>query len=145
MEIRIGELAHRSGCEVVTVRYYEKEGLLPEPGRSRGNYRLYGEDHIRRLRFIRHCRSLDMSLGEIRALLDLWDRPTQDCGEVNALVDEHIRQADARVEALLRLRQYLAALRERCTGARPVEACGILQGLADCSCHTGSSRDVAGA
>lgn len=68
MEIKIGELAKRTGCEVVTIRYYEKEGLLPEPARSDGNFRLYGAAHVERLRFIRHCRSLDMSLSEIRTL-----------------------------------------------------------------------------
>ena len=65
MEIRIGDLAKRSGCEVVTIRYYEKEGLLPKPARSGGNFRLYGEAHIERLQFIRHCRSLDMTLLQI--------------------------------------------------------------------------------
>ena len=95
MEIRIGELAQRTGCEVVTIRYYEKEGLLPEPARSSGNYRLYGEEQVKRMQFIRHCRSLDMSLGEIRTLLNLWDSPTQDCGKVNALLDDHIRQVEA--------------------------------------------------
>ena len=140
MEIRIGELAQRTGCEVVTIRYYEKEGLLPEPARSSGNYRLYGEEQVKRMQFIRHCRSLDMSLGEIRTLLNLWDSPTQDCGKVNALLDDHIRQVEARVEALLQLRLHLTALREKCAGARPVEACGILQGLVNCSCHTVSTE-----
>lgn len=74
MEIRIGALAKRSGCEVVTIRYYEKEGLMPKPARSGGNFRLYGDVHIERLQFIRHCRSLDMTLSEIRALLGLRDK-----------------------------------------------------------------------
>ena len=69
MTIKIGELARRTECQVETIRYYEKEGLLPEPTRSRGNYRLYGEAQVERLQFIRHCRSLDMTLGEVRALL----------------------------------------------------------------------------
>ena len=73
MEIRIGDLAKRSGCEVVTIRYYEKEGLLPKPARSGGNFRLYSDVHIERLQFIRHCRSLDMTLSEIRILLGLRD------------------------------------------------------------------------
>ncbi len=136
MNIRIGELARRTGCEVVTIRYYEKEGLLPRPARSGGNFRIYGEEHVERLQFIRHCRSLDMTLGEIRLLLGLRDRPAQDCGEVNALLDAHIRQVEMRVDALLQLKQHLLALREKCTGARPIKACGILQGLTDCSCHS---------
>lgn len=135
MEIRIGDLAKRSGCEVVTIRYYEKEGLLPKPARSSGNFRLYGDAHIERLQFIRHCRSLDMTLREIRALLGLRDNPTKDCDEVNVLLDTHIQQVEVRVEALLRLRQHLLALREQCSGARPVQACGILQELGNCDCH----------
>ena len=139
MEIRIGELAKLTGCEVVTIRYYEKEGLLLEPARSGGNFRLYDDAHIERLQFIRHCRSLDLTLGEIRSLLGLRDNPTEDCGEVNALLDAHIRRVEVRVEALLQLKQHLPNLREKCSGARPVEACGILQGLSDCNCPSSTS------
>lgn len=135
MSIRIGELAQRTGCEVVTIRYYEKEELLPRPARSGGNFRLYGEEHVERLQFIRHCRSLDMTLGEIRLLLGLRDSPTRDCSEVNAILDAHIRQVETRVEALLQLKQHLHTLRKKCSGVRPINACGILQGLTDCSCH----------
>lgn len=141
MEIRIGDLAKRSGCEVVTIRYYEKEGLLPKPARSGGNFRLYGDAHAERLQFIRHCRSLDMTLSEIRTLLVLRDNPTQECGEVNVLLDTHLQQVEVRVDALLLLRQHLLALRELCSGARPVQACGILQGLGNCNCHLKSATN----
>lgn len=141
MEIRIGALAKRSGCEVMTIRYYEKEGLLPKPARSGGNFRLYGNAHIERLQFIRHCRSLDMALSEIRALLSLRDNPTQDCSEINVLLDTHIQQVEVRVEALSQLRQHLLALREQCSGARPVQACGILQGLVNCNCYVASATN----
>ncbi|MDX7056814.1 MerR family transcriptional regulator, partial [Enterobacter hormaechei] len=70
------------GCEVVTIRSSEKEGLLPKPARRGGNFRWYGEAHIERLQFIRQCRSLDMTWSEIRAVLGLRDNPMQDCGEV---------------------------------------------------------------
>ena len=133
MEIKIGELAKRTRCEIVTIRYYEKEGLLPKPARSDGNFRLYGDAHVECLQFIRHCRSLDMTLGEIQALLDLRDNPNQDCGEVNALLDGHIQQVEARMETLLQLKQRLVVLRNTCTGARAVESCGILHGLSVCS------------
>ncbi len=136
MDIRIGELARRTGCEVVTIRYYEKERLLPEPARSEGNYRLYNEAHLERLQFIRHCRSLDMSLGEIRALLSLRENPTLDCSKVNAMLDTHIQQVEDQIEALGQLKQHLIILHEKCAGVRPMEACGILQGLTDSSCHT---------
>lgn len=133
MAIRIGDLARRTGCEVVTIRYYEKEGLLPAPARSGGNFRLYGDVHIERLKFIRHCRSLDMTLSEIRALLTLRENPAQDCGDISTLLDAHIQQVNVRMGALLQLREYLVVLRGRCSGARPIQTCGILQGLSDCS------------
>lgn len=90
IRMRIGELAQASLCSVETVRYYEREGLLPPPARSSGNYRLYGPGHVERLRFIRHCRSLDMSHDEMRALLAFRDSPHKGCDELNALLDEHI-------------------------------------------------------
>ena len=140
MEIRIGDLAKRSGCEVVTVRYYEKEGLMPKPARSGGNFRLYGDAHIERLQFIRHCRSLDMTLSEIRTLLGLRDNPKQDCGGINVLLDTHIQQVEVRMAALLQLRQHLVDLRERCSGSRPTEACGILIGLSASNCNVASAK-----
>ena len=73
--MKIGELAKLADCQVETVRYYEREGLLPAPARSGGNYRLYSSEHVERLTFIRNCRTLDMTLDEIRSLLALMDRP----------------------------------------------------------------------
>lgn len=67
--MRIGELAKATDTQVETIRYYEREALLPQPGRTEGNYRVYGPEHVERLSFIRYCRSLDMALDEIRALL----------------------------------------------------------------------------
>ena len=83
--LKIGELAKRTGCLVETIRYYEREGLLLEPARSEGNYRLYTDIHVERLQFIRHCRVLDMTLEEIRNLLRFRDAPDENCREVNAL------------------------------------------------------------
>lgn len=135
MNIKIGELAKRTECQVETIRYYEKEGLLPEPSRSSGNYRVYGEAHVERLRFIRHCRSLDMALGDVRALLKYRDTPDEDCGDVNALLDEHIHEVEVRVKELMQLKRHLTILREKCTSTKPTESCGILQALADNSCY----------
>lgn len=136
MPIKIGELAKRTESTVETIRYYEKEGLLPEPARSQGNYRLYGEGHIERLRFIRHCRTLDMALDEVRTLLQYRDTPTEDCGDVNALLDAHIHAVEMRVEELMQLKGHLTDLRQKCAKATPTVACGILRALADRSCHS---------
>jgi len=83
----IGELARATGCAIETIRYYEHEGLLPKPGRTSGNFRRYGQEHAELLLFIRHCRSLDMALNEIRILLTFRSAPDENCREVNALLD----------------------------------------------------------
>ena len=76
--LRIGELAKRADCLVQTVRFYESEGLLLDPARSEGNFRLYDDAHLQRLLFIRRCRAKDMTLVEIRQLLSFRDRPELD-------------------------------------------------------------------
>ena len=95
--MKIGELAKATGTQAETIRYYEREGLLPDAGRTESNYRVYGEGHARRLGFIRHCRSLDMTIGEIRTLLRFKDGPEENCDEVNALLDEHIEHVATRI------------------------------------------------
>lgn len=128
--MKIGELARRTSCQVETIRYYERAGLLPAPARSRGNYRLYDARHVEQLAFIRRCRSLDMALHEIRALLRFRDAPDENCGAVNELLDEHIRHVAERIEELQQLERQLAALRQQCGGAHPSRHCGILRDLA---------------
>ena len=138
--MRIGELARRAGCQAETVRYYEREGLLPAPGRSDGNYRLYDGSHLARLTFIRNCRALEMSLTEIRALLAIKDGAAGDCGEVNAVLDAHIGHVTERMGRLGALREQLVALRERCGGGDSVAHCGILRGLEQGEAGRGDGR-----
>ncbi len=128
--MKIGELAQVAQCSVETVRYYEKEGLLPEPARTSGNFRVYGADHLERLRFIRNCRALDMSHEEIHTLLRLADQPADDCGAINSVFDEHIAHVDERIQELVLLKTQLSVLRQRCETAHAVDDCGILLGLA---------------
>ncbi|WP_193074226.1 Cd(II)/Pb(II)-responsive transcriptional regulator [Pseudomonas sp. FME51] len=127
--MRIGELARKTGCKTVTIRYYEQAGLLPVPQRSEGNYRVYTQSHAARLLFIRNCRALDMTLDEVRRLLDYRDNPDQDCGGVNVLVDEHIEHVAARIEELKALSRQLIELRSHCAAAREAADCQILQQL----------------
>ena len=127
--MKIGDLAQATHCPVETVRYYEREGLLPAPARSSGNYRLYGEHHVERLRFIRNCRSLDMTHDEIRTLLAFRDGPEEKCDEVNALLDEHIWHVAHRIGELKALERQLKELRSRCQDVRTVRDCAIMQSL----------------
>lgn len=129
--MKIGDLARTAQCTVETVRYYEREGLLPQPARTSGNFRDYGREHAERLRFIRNCRALDMSHDEIRRILTLAEQPKGGCGAVNAVFDQHIAHVDERIRELEQLRTSLSVLRERCQSEQAVEACGILQGLAE--------------
>jgi Cd(II)/Pb(II)-responsive transcriptional regulator len=122
----IGTLAKRTQCQAETIRYYEREGLLPPPARSQGNYRQYDAAHVERLSFIRHCRSLDMTLDEIRALLDFRDAPTRNCAQVSALLDEHVHHVADRIAQLRRLERQLKHLRGLCASPGQAERCGIL-------------------
>ena len=127
--LKIGELAKRTDLLVETIRYYEREGLLPDPPRSDGNYRLYSETHLERLQFVRHCRSLDMTLEEIRDLLRFRDAPDRNCGEVNALLDEHIQHVGQRIKELRLLQKNLRGLRNLCQQEQATRDCRILQSL----------------
>jgi Cd(II)/Pb(II)-responsive transcriptional regulator len=135
--MRIGDLAESTGTAVETIRYYEREGLLAQAPRSEANYRVYGPEHVERLAFVRQCRLLDMTLDEIRVLLRFKDTPQVDCGEVNALIDEHIGHVATRIRELRQLEKQLKALREQCAGVQEGAQCGILTGLTQLASPTG--------
>jgi Cd(II)/Pb(II)-responsive transcriptional regulator len=129
LNLKIGDLARRTQCPAETIRYYEREGLLPEPTRTAGNYRVYGREHVERLAFIRNCRSLDMTLEEIRQLLRVRDIPQENCDAAHRLLDEHIAHVATRVTELQLLERQLKALRRQCGPAHVEKECGILDGL----------------
>jgi Cd(II)/Pb(II)-responsive transcriptional regulator len=129
--LKIGELAGVTGCQVETIRYYEHEGLLSEPVRSEGNFRIYGNNHLQRLQFILHCRKLDMTLNEIRRLLKFRDAPEETCTEVNILIDEHIGHVAKRISELKVLKKQLKELRNLCQVTQSAGDCGILKSLAE--------------
>lgn len=127
--MKIGELAKATGTSVENIRFYEREALLPAPMRSENNYRSYGDEHIERLTFIRHCRSLDMALGEIRALLRFKETPQANCEGVNELLDEHIGHVAERIRELRALEKQLNVLRAQCAETSAAGCCGILKEL----------------
>lgn len=146
--MKIGELARTSATPVATIRFYEREGLLPTPGRTEGNYRVYTAEHAVRLGFIRQCRNLDMTLDEVRVLLRFKDAPQADCGEVNVLLDEHIGHVALRMRELRALEVTLHALRAQCVSPQAGIDCGILHGIEDRAGRPGKTlprRHVRGA
>lgn len=146
--MRIGELAEASGTPIETIRFYEREGLLPAPARTEGNYRIYTAAHADRLGFIRQCRNLDMTLDEVRLLLRFKDEPQSDCGEVNDLLDEHIGHVALRIRELRALEGELRTLRKQCAVPHASADCGILQGIEEAAGQGGKRaplRHVRGA
>jgi Cd(II)/Pb(II)-responsive transcriptional regulator len=127
--MRIGDLAEATGTAAETIRFYEREGLLPSARRADNNYRIYTTAHADRLAFIRQCRSLDMTLDEVRALLRLREKPRKDCSEVNTVLDEHIGHVAQRIRELRALQKDLKVLRARCSSPHTIDDCGILSGL----------------
>jgi Cd(II)/Pb(II)-responsive transcriptional regulator len=126
--MRIGELASRAACDVQTVRFYEREGLLEEPAREASGYRRYEARHLERLSFIRRCRSLDIPLPEVRQLLELAAQPARSCGQVDGLVDRHIALVSQRARELNELRLQLVDLRRSCDGDSS-HPCAILEAI----------------
>lgn len=139
--MRIGELAQQAGVDVQTVRYYEREGLLAAPSRTASGYRAYGPEHLERLNFVRHCRSLDMPLAEIKRLIDVSRDSGVSCDQVNALVRTHLERVQTKRKALQALEAQLEALSAQCASGHRVADCGILEELIHaahgeaCACH----------
>lgn len=127
--MKIGQLADKSGSSVQTIRYYEKEGLLPAISRTEGNFRVYDSNALQQLLFIRQCRQLGISIEEIRKLEELKVSPGTGCDEVYRLVDDHIQTISERIRDLKQLKKELGALRKTCSTGRSVENCGILKSL----------------
>ena len=128
--LSIGELSRATDCKVETIRYYEKIGLMPEPARSVGNQRRYGERHRDRLHFIRHSRQLGFRIDAIRELLALSDQEHRDCAAVDALARRHRDAVDDRIGALCALRDELDRMIEGCAGG-DVAHCGVIEVLGD--------------
>lgn len=129
--MKIGDLAKATGTQTETIRYYERENLLPIAMRTESNYRVYDSSHVERLAFIRHCRCLDMTLDEIRVLLHFKDAPDEKCGAVDALLQEHIRHVVSRIRELQALESELRSLQQQCSPGHLAGECGILGGLAN--------------
>ena len=127
--MKIGELATRAGVDVQTIRYYEREGLIMEPPRTNAGYRVYGEEDFAVLSFIRHCRSLDITLAERRILLDFRAHPDRTCEDVDRIIAKHVEEVQKRIAVMQLLEQQLCALKLSCGETRTVAQCGILQSL----------------
>ncbi|QDL94956.1 helix-turn-helix domain-containing protein (plasmid) [Paroceanicella profunda] len=126
----IGTLARRTGTRVQTIRYYEQVGLMPEPGRTAGGQRRYGDGDLDRLSFIRHARQLGFSLEAIRELIDLADHPGRDCSDVDSIARRQLREVERRLARLEALRLELQRMVRECHGGSTSD-CRVLEVLRD--------------
>jgi MerR family mercuric resistance operon transcriptional regulator len=129
-DLRRGDLARVTGCNLETIRYYEAVGLLPTPARSAAGHRLYGGGDVRRLRFILRARELGFSLADIRGLLGLGDGALQSCAEVRDRTATHLHEVQAKIADLQRIEAVLSQTMARCSG-KLVPDCPILDSLRD--------------
>lgn len=140
-ELTIGQLAKRAGVGVETVRFYERQGLLPEPDRRASGYRQYDPAAAARLRFIRRAQQLGFTLKEVRELLALRDDPDATRANVRGQALAKVADIEARIAALTRMRDALLPLTAACDGHGPAAGCPILQAFDEPTTdHPGASR-----
>jgi MerR family copper efflux transcriptional regulator len=127
--LTIGEVAEQTNVHIETLRYYERRGLVARPPRSASNYRLYPEDAVRRVRFIKRAQELGFSLNDIKELLSLRAGPEAGCAEVRACAQAKMKDIDAKIGALMAMKYALSTLVAECSGNGPLSDCPILESL----------------
>lgn len=125
----IGQLGRLTGAGVETIRYYEREGLMPRPPRRASGYRKYADDAVTRLRFIRHAKELGFGLKDIKGLLALRVTPGTTCADVRKRAEKQLADVRAKLEMLQRIETALIKLTAACRGRGPTSACPILDAL----------------
>ena len=129
--MKIGELAQKAEVNIDTVRYYERQGLLPEPQRLRSGYREYAAEDVSRLRFVRRAKALGFTLQEIRDLLELSSHREEDMAGMKSAAMEKLANVEAKLAELTRIRDGLEVVIASCPGHGALEQCPILNALAE--------------
>jgi MerR family transcriptional regulator, copper efflux regulator len=127
--LTIGQVAEQANVHIETLRYYERRGLVARPPRSASNYRLYPEDVVRRVRFIKRAQGLGFSLNDIEELLSLRAAPEAGCAEVRACAEAKMKDIDVKIGALTAMKNALSTLVAECSGEGPLSDCPILESL----------------
>lgn len=127
--MQIGQLAQHAGVAIDTVRYYERQGLLPQPQRRASGYRQYGDQDVSRLKFIRRAKELGFTLQEIHDLLALSDDRHADRAEVRTLAQHRLLDIERKLRELAAMRDTLARLVDHCSGHGPLQGCPIIDTL----------------
>lgn len=145
----VSKLANAAGVHIETVRFYEREGLLPKPERSSGGHRLYSDDDAERLRFIQRSKDVGFTLKEIHELLFLRDSNIATCGDIGEVARRKLAEIEAKLALLHQMRDHLKELVDQCPGGTAsVKECNILQDLEGKTCcddHPKSQKKIVGA
>ena len=126
----IGALSRATGVKIETIRYYERQELLDNPPRTEGGHRSYGQEHLKRLFFIRRSRQLGFSMEEIRELLVMVDGDSYTCGQIKALTVEHAKSIRKKIADLEKMESTLLRISAQCKGGK-VPDCPIVDALSD--------------
>jgi MerR family mercuric resistance operon transcriptional regulator len=126
--LTIGTLSDRAGCKVETIRYYERIGLMPRTDRSEGGHRLYDDEHVKRLGFIRRSRELGFTLDQVRTLLRLVDGRRYTCAEVKRITVAHLEEIHRKVADLGTIERVLRDMAAQCDGGA-VPKCAVIDAL----------------
>ncbi len=129
MNRTVGWVAKEAGVNVQTILYYERRGLLPRAARSPSGYRLFDEEAVRRIRFIKRAQELGFSLKQITALLALQGEQDASCAEVSRMATSHLEDIEQKIHDLERMREALMPLVEACPGKGSLKMCPILESL----------------
>ena len=129
MSLKIGHVAERGGVNRQTIRYYEREGLLPKPPRLASGYRMFPDAAVRRVRFIKRAQELGFSLAEIRDLLSLRDETGAGAREMRERAEAKIADIEQKISALRAMKYALSKMTEKCPGCGPLSECPILDAL----------------
>lgn len=126
--LSIGGLSEKTGVNIETIRYYERENILPKPSRSDGGRRIYNNEDVRRLNFVHKCRNLGFSLREIVSLMSLVDTGNFTCKQVHELTVVHVKEVSEKIENLKRMERVLLEMADRC-GKGSIPDCPIIDSL----------------
>lgn len=124
----IGQLSRQTGVNIETIRYYERVGIMPNPSRSGGGHRLYDEEHLKRLAFVKRSRELGFGLDDIRELLALVDGGAFTCAEVHTITTSHLEDVKKKIADLRRMERVLKSIAAECS-LGDVPECPIIDTL----------------
>ena len=126
--LSIGGLSGKTGVNIETIRYYERENILPQPSRSDGGRRIYDTEDVRRLNFVHKCRNLGFSLKEIVSLMSLVDTGNFTCKQVHELTVVHVKEVSEKIQNLKRMERVLLEMADKC-GKGSIPECPIIDSL----------------